>query len=65
MMDAGNCFKKVSAPDAINAFRGAISNWCEAGRFNQAAKLTKEIAEMYEKDNWKECPSRIRLQLAR
>ncbi|GMH91826.1 hypothetical protein TrVE_jg14402 [Triparma verrucosa] len=51
MMDAGNCFKKVSAPDAINAFRGAISNWCEAGRFNQAAKLTKEIAEMYEKDN--------------
>lgn len=50
LMDAGNCFKKVSPPSAITAFRAAVSNWCEAGRFNQAAKITKEIAEMYEKD---------------
>ncbi|GMH46632.1 hypothetical protein TrRE_jg10939 [Triparma retinervis] len=51
LMDAGNCYKKSSPPSAISAFRAAVSNWCEAGRFNQAAKLTKEIAEMYEKDN--------------
>jgi hypothetical protein len=50
-MNAGNCYKKSSPPSAISAFRAAVSNWCEAGRFNQAAKLTKEIAEMYEKDN--------------
>ena len=51
LMDAGNCYKRVSPPDAIGAFRGAISNYCEAGRFNQAAKLQKEIAEMYEGDS--------------
>jgi alpha-soluble NSF attachment protein len=50
MMDAGNCYKKVNPPQAINAFRGAIGLWTEAGRFNQAAKMLKEIAEMYEAD---------------
>jgi len=49
-MNAGNCYKKSSPPSAISAFRAAVTNWCEAGRFNQAAKLTKEIGEMYERD---------------
>jgi len=50
LMNAGNCYKSVNPPAAIQAFRSAIGHWTEAGRFNQAAKMTKEIAEMYESD---------------
>ena len=50
LLDAGNCYKKVSPPDAINCYRQCITNWCEAGRFSQAAKIQKDIADMYEKD---------------
>lgn len=50
LMNAGNCYKEVNPPAAIQAFRRAVSHWVEAGRFNQAAKITRDIADMYEKD---------------
>jgi len=46
----GGCFKRVSPPDAISAYDGAINIWLENGRTNMAAKLMKEIAEMQESE---------------
>ena len=50
LLDAGNCYKEVNPQQAIGVFRRAVGHWTEAGRFNQAAKITKNIGEMYEKD---------------
>jgi alpha-soluble NSF attachment protein len=46
----GSCFKKSSAIDAVQAYQSAISLLTDAGRLTQAAKLTKECAELYEGD---------------
>lgn len=48
--NAGNCYKKSNAVDALSAFREAISLLTDAGRITQAAKLAKECAELYEND---------------
>lgn len=48
--NAGNVYKKCNAVDALNAFREAISLLTDAGRITQAAKLSKECAELYEND---------------
>lgn len=48
--NAGNCYKKSNAVDALNAFQEAISILTDAGRITQAAKLSKECAELYEND---------------
>lgn len=40
--------------DAVEYFRTAISMLCDAGRFSNAAKLQKQIAEIYENQDNKE-----------
>lgn len=42
------------AIDAVEYFRTAISMLCDAGRFSNAAKLQKQIAEIYESQDNKE-----------
>jgi hypothetical protein len=37
--------------DGITYFQAAIQIYCEMGRFSSAAKLQKQIAEIYEKSN--------------
>jgi len=48
MTQAGHSYKKVNSEAAITAYRSAISSMCNAGRLTQAAKLSKEVAELYE-----------------
>ena len=36
---------------AVELYEEAIAIYCDMGRFSNAAKLEKEIAEMYENDN--------------
>ncbi|KAL7533514.1 hypothetical protein ACHAXR_005276 [Thalassiosira sp. AJA248-18] len=50
LSDAGACLKKSNPPDAIGCYRSAVTLLCDAGRLNQAAKLSKEIAEIFEND---------------
>mmetsp|Transcript_4081 Transcript_4081/g.7156 ORF Transcript_4081/g.7156 Transcript_4081/m.7156 type:complete len:289 (+) Transcript_4081:79-945(+) len=49
--DAALCFKKCSVPDAVNCYRQAIEIFVDMGRFPQAAKFEKEIAQLYEEEN--------------
>jgi alpha-soluble NSF attachment protein len=48
--EAGMAYKKVSQDDAKKYFDEAIHLYCDEGRFATAAKIEKEIAEMYEAD---------------
>jgi len=48
MTKAGHAYKKVDPEAAIAAYRTAISHMCNASRLTQAAKLSKEVAELYE-----------------
>mmetsp|Transcript_10997 Transcript_10997/g.13001 ORF Transcript_10997/g.13001 Transcript_10997/m.13001 type:complete len:311 (-) Transcript_10997:195-1127(-) len=48
MTQAGHAYKKVDPESAIVAYRAAISHMCNASRLTQAAKLSKEVAELYE-----------------
>ena len=50
LSDAGACFKKSNPTEAVGCYRSAVTLLCDAGRLNQAAKLSKEIAEIYEND---------------
>lgn len=50
IFEKGACFKKCSPPDAIETYRSAVVMLCDAGRLTQAAKLSKEIAELYENE---------------
>lgn len=50
LLTAGSCYKKSSATDAVSAYQSAVSLLTDAGRLTQAAKLTKECAELYEGD---------------
>jgi len=47
---AGTCYKKHSPPDAVMAFQQAVSLYTDNARITQAAKLSKEIAELYENE---------------
>lgn len=47
---AGACFKKSNAVDAVAAYQSAVTLLTDAGRLTQAAKLCKECAELYESD---------------
>lgn len=49
-VEAANCHAKVNPHEAISFYRSAISQYCEIGRFGSAAKLTKQIAETFERD---------------
>lgn len=50
LSDAGACFKKSNPAEAIGCYRNAVTLLCDAGRLNQAAKLSKQIAEIFEND---------------
>jgi len=50
LSDAGTCFQKCDPSNAIDCYRSAVTLLCDAGRLNQAAKLSKQIAEIFEKD---------------
>lgn len=45
-----SCFKKSNPADALPAYQSAISLLTDAGRLTQAAKLSRECAELYEND---------------
>ena len=49
-LDAATCYKKSNFVSAISALRQAIDIFTDEGRFTQAAKHTKEIAELYESE---------------
>lgn len=50
LSDAGACLKKSNPAEAIGCYRSAVTLLCDAGRLNQAAKLSKQIAEIFEND---------------
>lgn len=57
MTQAGHAYKKIDADAAIAAYRSAISHLCNGGRLTQAAKLSKEVAELYENQEANESDS--------
>lgn len=48
--NAGSCFKKVNPVDAVYAYQSAISLMVDSGRLTQAAKMSRECAELFEGD---------------
>lgn len=50
LSDAGACLKKSNPAEAVGCYRSAVTLLCDAGRLNQAAKLSKQIAEIFEGD---------------
>jgi len=44
------CYKKCNAVDAVAAYQSAVSFLTDAGRLTQAAKMSKEVAELYENE---------------
>lgn len=46
--DAGKAYKNVGPEKAIEAYRNAVRMYTDAARFQQCARITKEIAEMQE-----------------
>ena len=46
----GSCYKKCNPTDAVNAYKQAVSLYIDNGRITQGAKLSKEIAEIYENE---------------
>lgn len=48
---AGSCFKKLNPTDAIQSYQSAISIMMDDGRLQQAAKLSRECAELCESDD--------------
>lgn len=49
-VDAGNCYKKVDANEAISVLSKAVEIYTDMGRFTIAAKHHITIAEIYETD---------------
>ena len=48
LSDAGACLQKTNPNEAVGCYRSAVTLLCDAGRLNQAAKLSKNIAEIFE-----------------
>lgn len=48
LQEAANCFVKVNPPDGIACLLEAVDMFREMGKLPQAAKLHKQIGEMYE-----------------
>lgn len=46
--NAGGCYKKSSPVDSISAYKAAVMLYVDNGRITQAAKLAKQVAELYE-----------------
>lgn len=49
-VSTGSCFKKSNPTDAVHAYQSAIGLLTDVGRLNNAAKLCKECAELYENE---------------
>jgi len=49
-INAGNVYKKVSVPSAIECYSKAVAFYTDGGRFSVAAKYQNEIGAMYEAD---------------
>jgi len=52
--NAGTCYKKSNPADAVAAYQQAVSLYTDNARITQAAKLSKEIAELYENEEIEE-----------
>jgi len=52
--NAGTCYKKSNPADAVQAYAQAVSLYSDNARITQAAKLSKEIAELYENEEIEE-----------
>lgn len=52
--NAGEAMSKVNPHDSVEYFKTAIAMLCDAGRFSNAAKLQKQIAEVFEGQDNKE-----------
>lgn len=50
LTESGHCYKKEDPPKAIEMFRESISMLCDGGRLTQAARLSKEVAELFENE---------------
>ena len=50
----GTCYKKSNPADAVAAYQQAVSLYTDNARITQAAKLSKEIAELYENEEIEE-----------
>ena len=50
-VDAANCLKKVSAQSSLEWFDKAIDIYSGSGRYQQAAKTLKSVAELLEQEN--------------
>jgi len=48
--NAGTCYKKSNPSDAVKAYQQAVSLYTDNARITQAAKLCKEIADLYESE---------------
>ena len=48
IVDAGNCYKKISPLDALRCFERSVGLFQEAGRLQMAARQLKECAKMSE-----------------
>jgi len=51
LTETGHCFKKVDTKKAIVAYRSSIEILSDAGRLSQAARLSKEVAGLFENDD--------------
>ncbi|KAK7294799.1 hypothetical protein RJT34_17695 [Clitoria ternatea] len=49
-VDAANCYKKTSTKGAISCLNKAVTIFSEIGRHIMAAKYSKEIGELYERN---------------
>jgi len=52
--NAGTCFKKANPVNAIEAYKQAVSLYVDNARITQAAKLSKEIGDLYETEQMEE-----------
>uniref|UniRef100_A0A7S1GAW4 Alpha-soluble NSF attachment protein n=1 Tax=Bicosoecida sp. CB-2014 TaxID=1486930 RepID=A0A7S1GAW4_9STRA len=48
VLEAAKCLKKVNVSEAIELYLRVITQYEEMGKFSAAAKLEKEVAELYE-----------------
>lgn len=47
-VDAANCYRKTSVPEAVKCMQQAVHIYTEMGKFTGAAKLEKELGELLE-----------------
>lgn len=64
MSNSGACYRKVDPKAAIEKYQSAVSLLCDNGRLMQAAKLSKQIAELFETDETDEDGDHTRVTLA-